>query len=183
MTVTVSKGPPSRLSKKSLLPSRTMTMSHGFTVLGAVIRTLRIASVAYTWAVSAAASYMIVVRMRATIDTWNDTHRLDDRVVRSRSVILDAVQRYKRTLGLGRNAIVLLVVRIDTTERAAKRKRFRGCIRQQIFDYSHSLGLVHFEAKFGEAMEFDLLEHLPARIDRDGRLARAVGLRVEISIA
>ena len=45
LTVTVSKGPPSRLSKNNLFPSRTTTISHGYTDLGAVMSTLRMTSV------------------------------------------------------------------------------------------------------------------------------------------
>src|SRR5579863_9936758 len=64
LTVTVSNGPPSLLSKITLSPSRTITMSQGLTERGAHISTLRMTSVAYIAAVPLDASWQNIQRRK-----------------------------------------------------------------------------------------------------------------------
>lgn len=93
LTVTVSKVPPSRLSKNSLLPSLFTTMSHGRTDLGEHMSTLRILSVMYTVAASLAASCKGHRESVVKTNSSQGFHLLHNGIITRGDVVFNSVLR------------------------------------------------------------------------------------------
>lgn len=86
------------------------------------------------------------------------THRVNDGVITSRSVILDHVDDLERLVVSGVDGVKGLVVRVD------------GSVNREV------LGLLNVEVELLQTSEGDLLQHLPFGSDGDRPIPDSLGL-------
>jgi hypothetical protein len=86
------------------------------------------------------------------------THRVNDGVITSRSVILDHVDDLERLVISGVDGVECLVVRVD------------GSVNREV------LGLLNVEVELLQTSEGNLLQHLPFGSDSDRPIPDSLGL-------